>query len=112
MFLANLKTVDMFLEPKVRTGRIVDMFLTAILRTGGCGQNPGLILVYSRTMIATVVKASRVEIFPAIQMLGKYYPCLDNPIKSIMLFGLSHSWGESPCAPNLLYVINPSIIRY
>jgi hypothetical protein len=34
MFLANLKTVDMFLEPKVRTGRIVDMFLTAILRTG------------------------------------------------------------------------------
>ena len=24
MFLANLKTVDMFLEPKVRTGRIVD----------------------------------------------------------------------------------------
>ena len=28
------KTVDMFLEPKVRTGRIVDMFLTAILRTG------------------------------------------------------------------------------
>ncbi|MDO5118379.1 MAG: hypothetical protein Q4D34_07830, partial [Eggerthellaceae bacterium] len=34
MFLANLKTVDMFLEAKVRTGRIVDMFLTAILRTG------------------------------------------------------------------------------
>jgi hypothetical protein len=34
MFLANLKTVDMFLEPKVRTGRIVDMFLAAILRTG------------------------------------------------------------------------------
>ena len=34
MFLANLKTVDMFLEPKVRTGRIVDMFLTAFLRTG------------------------------------------------------------------------------
>ena len=34
MFLANLKTVDMFLEPKVRTGRNVDMFLTAILRTG------------------------------------------------------------------------------
>ena len=34
MFLANLKTVDMFLEPKVRTGRIEDMFLTAILRTG------------------------------------------------------------------------------
>ena len=34
MFLANLKTVDMFLEPKVRTGRIVDMFLTTILRTG------------------------------------------------------------------------------
>jgi hypothetical protein len=24
MFLANLKTVDMFLEAKVRTGRIVD----------------------------------------------------------------------------------------
>ena len=24
----------MFLEPKVRTGRIVDMFLTAFLRTG------------------------------------------------------------------------------
>ena len=34
MFLANLNTVDMFLEPKVRTGRIVDMFLTAFLRTG------------------------------------------------------------------------------
>ena len=34
MFLANLKTVDMFLEAKVRTGGIVDMFLTAILRTG------------------------------------------------------------------------------
>jgi len=34
MFLANLKTVDMFLEPKVRTGGIVDMFLTTILRTG------------------------------------------------------------------------------
>ena len=34
MFLANLKTVDMFLEAKVRTGRIVDMFLIAILRTG------------------------------------------------------------------------------
>ena len=28
------KPVDMFLEPKVRTGRIVDMFLTAFLRTG------------------------------------------------------------------------------
>jgi hypothetical protein len=34
MFLADLKTVDMFLEPKVRTGRTVDMFLTTILRTG------------------------------------------------------------------------------
>ena len=34
MFLANLKTVDMFLEAYVRTGGIVDMFLTAILRTG------------------------------------------------------------------------------
>ena len=34
LFLANLNTVDMFLEPKVRTGRIVDMFLAAILRTG------------------------------------------------------------------------------
>ena len=34
MFLANRKNVDMFLEPKVRTGRIVDMFLAAILRTG------------------------------------------------------------------------------
>ena len=34
MFLANLKTMDMFLEAKVRTGGIVDMFLTAILRTG------------------------------------------------------------------------------
>ena len=34
MFLANRKNVDMFLELKVRTGGIVDMFLTAILRTG------------------------------------------------------------------------------
>lgn len=34
MFLANRKNVDMFLELKVRTGRIVDMFLAAILRTG------------------------------------------------------------------------------
>lgn len=34
MFLANRKNVDMFLELKVRTGRIMDMFLTVILRTG------------------------------------------------------------------------------
>ena len=33
-FLANRKNVDMFLELKVRTGRIMDMFLTVILRTG------------------------------------------------------------------------------
>ena len=34
IFPANRKNVDMFPELKVRTGGIVDMFLTAILRTG------------------------------------------------------------------------------
>jgi len=34
MFPANRKTVDMFQEAKVRTGRNVDMFLPAILRIG------------------------------------------------------------------------------
>ena len=33
MFPRTQKTVDMFPEPKVRTGRTVDMFLTAIMRT-------------------------------------------------------------------------------
>ena len=38
MFLAKLKTVDMFLEAKVRTGRIVDMFCVrlASARANGC----------------------------------------------------------------------------
>ncbi len=34
LFLANLNTVDMFPELKVRTGKTVDMFLPAIIRTG------------------------------------------------------------------------------
>ncbi len=34
MFPRMQKPVDMFPEPKVRTGRTVDMFLTAIMRTG------------------------------------------------------------------------------
>ena len=34
IFLTNVKIVDMFPEPKVRTGRNVDMFLPAILRIG------------------------------------------------------------------------------
>jgi hypothetical protein len=51
-------------------------------------------------MIATVVKASRVEVFPAIRMLGKYYPyqqrdsnqhdlgqhCLANSVNAVILF--------------------------
>ena len=34
MFPRTQKLVDMFPEPKVRTGRTVDMFLTVIMRTG------------------------------------------------------------------------------
>lgn len=34
MFLTNRQTVEMFPESKVRTDITVDMFLTAIMRTG------------------------------------------------------------------------------
>ena len=34
MFPRTQKPVDMFPEPKVRTGRTEDLFLTAIMRTG------------------------------------------------------------------------------
>lgn len=65
MFFANLKNVDMFLEPKVRTGRIVDMFLAAILRTGTKDDYLFRFLVPRRVRSIDIEEKNRTSLKPA-----------------------------------------------